>query len=79
MPDERERRKVSERAFEIWKGGGKGYAQSIDEALAEMNPGSSPDIGRKLIRTLLNVVPERPVRKRHEFLVNPNERAGREA
>jgi len=79
MPDERERRKVSERAFQIWQGGGKGYAQSIDEALAEMNPNDDPTIARKLIRTLLNIVPEKPVRKRHEFLVDPNERAGREA
>lgn len=55
MAEPEARRKLADRAAEIWKAGGKSYSQAVDEALAEMNPTGNATAGEKLLYALLNV------------------------
>lgn len=68
MPEPEARRKLADRAAEIWKGGGKSYSQAVDEALAEQNPSGNVTMGEKLLYALLNV---------EEVVVHPRRRSTR--
>lgn len=55
MAEPEARRKLADRAAEIWKGGGVSYSEAVDRALAEQNPTGNVTIGERLLYALLNV------------------------
>lgn len=59
MAEPAARRRLADRASELYARGGKSYSQAVDEALDELNPGKDPTVGEKLLYALLNV--EEPV------------------
>lgn len=67
MPDQTQREALALRAADIYNAGGVTYSQAISQAMAEFNPGNSPEMVELLMRSLLNVPDEPPVLMRHRI------------